>query len=100
MGAFYIKNDPSRRRSNTFANRRNNVLLYEMISDEILLAQLKGNQANYWTMIDIYGNILKMQDEMEKLLQSEYENCTGLHVKKLKSLFPEPEKTETMVVLS
>lgn len=69
----------------------------EMISDEVLLAKIRGtDQLNYWTLIDVYGNLVQMPAEMEEILKNE---CwTGLQVKKLEQ--SKPNKTQTIVALS
>ena len=69
----------------------------EMISDEVLLAKMRGTDSyDYWTLIDVYGNLVQMPPQMEEILKNE---CwTGLQVKKLD--LSKPNKTQTIVVLS
>ena len=70
--AFMIKNDSSSRRKILFDHRARDVLLFEPLSDKLILAKLKGSDDlgnNYWTLMDYEGNILDMPKGMQQVLK-------------------------------
>lgn len=67
-----IKNEPGSRKRITFAHRQRDVLLFEMINCNLMLAKMKGQEGlenNYWTMIDAYGNIQAIPQKMKEILE-------------------------------
>ena len=72
---FVIKNEVSSRKKITFAHRQRDVLLYELINSDLMLAKLNDNdqtkdadksfgntgrvqgKGSYWTMMDTFGDI-------------------------------------------
>ena len=69
--AFMIKDDSSSRRKQLFDHRARDVLLFEPLSDKLILAKLKGSDeqgANYWTLMDYEGNMLDMPKGMSEVL--------------------------------
>lgn len=70
--AFLIKNEPGSRKRITFAHRQRDVLLFEMINCNLMLAKMKGQEGlenNYWTLIDAFGNIQAIPQKMKEILE-------------------------------
>ena len=68
QAALLFKNETSSRKLCTFDHRGRDVILFEMINDSFILAKLKSEHDNYWTIMDISGNIVKMPQNMKELL--------------------------------
>ena len=62
------KTDASSRKKCIFDHRAQDVLLFEPLTEKLLLAKLRGTHSNYWTLMDYDGNIQKMPIGMEELL--------------------------------
>lgn len=54
-----IKNDSSSRKICLFDHRARDVLLFQPLSENLILAKLRGSTAakNYWSLMDYDGNI-------------------------------------------
>ena len=54
-----IKNDSSSRKICLFDPRARDVLLFQPLSENLILAKLRGSTAakNYWSLMDYDGNI-------------------------------------------
>ena len=64
-----IKDDSSSRRKILFEYRASHVLLFEPLSDKLILAKLKGSDGNtYWTLMDYEGTMLDMPKGMSEVL--------------------------------
>ena len=55
--SFYLKNEPSSRKICTLDRRRRDILKFDMVNDKLVLARLKGDGENYWTLLDSNGNV-------------------------------------------
>ena len=68
-----IKNDSSSRKICLFDHRARDVLLFEPLSENLVLAKLRGSSEakNYWSLMDYDGNIQDMPRGMPELLNKE-----------------------------
>ena len=64
-----IKNEPSSRKLITLDRRRKDTLNFEMINDRLALVHMKGDDKNYWTMIDIAGHMVSLPQKMQDILK-------------------------------
>ena len=54
-----------------------------MMHENMMLVKLKGDDGNYWAIVDTLGDIQALPHEMNEVL--EQKNWTSLQIKKLKS---------------
>ena len=64
-----MKDDPSTRKLCTLDRRRKDVLNFAMINDKLILTRIKGDDKNYWTMIDTLGHLVPIPQKMDQILQ-------------------------------
>ena len=60
-----MKSSPSSRRLCTVDRRRRDVLYLEMIAKGLLMMNMKGDREEYWSLMDIFGNVLPLPDELQ-----------------------------------
>ena len=63
-----MKSEISSRKCCTFDRRRRDVLLLEMVTPKHMMVKLKGDEADYWTIIDIDGVIQELPLGLDKYL--------------------------------
>ena len=60
-----MKSSPSSRRLCTVDRRRRDVQYLEMIAKGLLLMNIKGDREDYWSLMDIFGNVLPLPEELK-----------------------------------
>ena len=65
-----IKNEPSSRKRVTYDKLKREVLLFEMINENFLLAKLSGTKKNYWSLMNVNGELQEIPEVMNELLES------------------------------
>ena len=64
-----VKNQVSSRRLRTFDKRCRDVILFNRINSNFILAKLRGEERSYWSLMDTYGNIKKIPKDMLDILK-------------------------------
>ena len=79
-------NQPGSREKITFGHRKRDVLQFELLSNDLILAKLRGQSGDphestlisqgsiedndYWTLMDTLGNIQSIPHKMKKILNN------------------------------
>ena len=80
--ALMFKNDPATRKICTFDRRRKDVLLYELINDNLMIAKLKSDHdRGYWTMMDINGDYIDIPKPLQEILSDDKYDWSTLQIK-------------------
>ena len=67
-----IKNSPSSRRLCTVDRRRRDVLYLEMIAKGLILMKIRGDHGDYWSLMDIFGNVLPFPEKLTEAFRANF----------------------------
>ena len=66
-----IKNMPGSRKLRTFDCRSKDVMLFNRVNSQYILAKLKGRDANYWSLMNVDGKLAEIPPDLKKILNSQ-----------------------------